>query len=193
MEQKEGNMVHIKDDQRSRKSAELIREGLERCLQRNSFTEITVTEIIKESGVGRATFYRLFDNSCDVLAYQCDLLAGQLVEQFQNIPARKQDFLRFSLDFWLSHHASLEAVFASNRTDILQEAMLNHGEYLIRYFGWQEISQKEMDYFLATASSVLSSMLMVWIKHGKTETAESVYRMYVKAMVLTAKMNTDTR
>lgn len=180
-------MVHIKDDPRSRKSAELIREGLERCLRRNSFTEITVTELIRESGVGRATFYRLFDNSCDVLAYQCDLLAGQLVEQFQNIPAEQKDFLRFSLDFWLTHHASLEAVFASNRTDILQEAMLNHGEYLIQYFCWQEISQTEIDYFLATATSVLSSMLMVWIRHGKTEPAESVYQMYRKAMVVTVK------
>ena len=185
-------MVHIKDDQRSRKSAELIRKGLERCLQRNHFTEITVTEIIKESGVGRTTFYRLFDNSSDVLSYQCDLLAGQLVERFQNIPARKKDFLRFSLDFWLSHHASLEAIFASNRTDILQEAMLNHGEYLSQYFGGQKIPKKEMDYFLATATAVLSSILMVWIKHGKTETAESVYQMYMKAMFATAKMNTGT-
>lgn len=188
-------MVHIKDDPRSKKSAEMIREGLEHCLQNKRFTDITVTEIIQESGVGRATFYRLFDNSSDVLTYQCDLLAGQVVTQFQNVSAKKKDFLRFSLDFWLAHHTSLEAVFASNRTDVLQEAMLNHGEYLIQYFGWQGISQKEMDYFLATATAVLSSMLMVWIKHGKTETAESVYRMYMKAMIATERItnNSDLR
>lgn len=184
-------MVHIKDDRRSRKSAELIREGFERCLRQKPFTDITITEIIRESGVGRATFYRLFDNSCDVLAYQCDLLAGRLVEQFRNIPTGDKNFLRFSLDFWLAHHASLEAVFASGRTDVLQEAMLNHGEYLIRYFDCQEISPKEMDYFLATAAAALSSMLMVWIKHGKTEPAESVYRMYRKALAVTA--NADGR
>ena len=173
-------MIHIKDDLRSKKSAELVRIGLERCLQHKPFTEITVTEIIKESGVGRATFYRLFDNSYDVLAYQCELLSKQLIEQFKMLPEEEKNFLRFSLSFWLEHHVSLEAIFASNRTDILQESMLKDAEYLMQQFGWQEISEVEIEYLLVTATSVLSSMLMVWIKRGMHETAEDIYQMYMK-------------
>lgn len=182
-------MVHIKNDLRAKKSAELIRTGLVRCLRRKSFSELTVSELIEESGVGRTTFYRLFDNINDVLFYECDLLAGKLIQKYREQP-KKTDFLRFSLAYWLEHYLSLEAVFASNRADILQEAMVKHGNYLTEPFQMQNIPEKERDYLMATSTSVLSSMLMVWIRHGRTETVDEVYAMYQKIAEMTYALKT---
>ena len=64
-------MYHIKNDVRSQKSAKFISEGLQKCLAYKTFSEITITDVLRASYVGRATFYRLFDNLSDVLAYLC--------------------------------------------------------------------------------------------------------------------------
>ncbi len=62
-------MYHISKDERAKKSAIKIGNGLLRCLKTKEFYQITVTDIQKTSNVGRATFYRLFDNITDVLSY----------------------------------------------------------------------------------------------------------------------------
>ena len=182
MEHQGVNMVHIKNDLRAKKSAELIRAGLIRCLRRKSFAELTVSELIEEAGVGRTTFYRLFDNICDVLYYECDLLAEKLVKSYRE-QTDNPDFLRFSLAYWLEHHLSLEAVFASNRADILQDAMLKYADYLIPAFALENTAAWEMDYLLAIATALLSSILMVWVRHGKTETVDEIYQIYTDTMV----------
>jgi len=176
-------MVHIKNDLRAKKSAQLIRAGLVRCLQNKSFADLTVSELIEEAGVGRTTFYRLFDNISDVLYYECDLLAEKLVESYReqsDIP----DFIQFSLSYWLEHHLSLGAIFASNRADILQGAMLKYADFLIPPFALERIPEQEMDYVLASATALLSSILMVWVRHGKKESVDDIYRIYTETMDL---------
>lgn len=65
-------MYHIQKDIRAQKSAKLIGEGMLKCLGEKRFEEISVSDVQRASSVGRSTFYRLFDNTADVLAYLCD-------------------------------------------------------------------------------------------------------------------------
>ena len=65
-------MYRIKDDKRVRTSARLIYTGLMRCLGSQRLSSLTVTDVLRSSGVGRATFYRIFDSLTDVLAYGCE-------------------------------------------------------------------------------------------------------------------------
>ena len=61
-------MYHIKKDKRCQQSAQMIIEGLNQCLAEKEFAKITVSDIQRKTGVSRATFYRLFDDTSDVLA-----------------------------------------------------------------------------------------------------------------------------
>ena len=65
-------MYHIKQDRRSRASADEIARGLNTCLKTMPLSAVTITDLHRATGVSRATFYRLFDNIEDVLVYQCD-------------------------------------------------------------------------------------------------------------------------
>lgn len=65
-------MYHIKSDKRCLRSASLIVEALEKLLDEKPFMEITVSDIQRTSGVGRSTFYRLFDNIDDVVTYSIE-------------------------------------------------------------------------------------------------------------------------
>lgn len=54
-------MYHIPNDERSRKSAEKIYQSLRHILFNKRLEEISISDIGKECGVSRSTFYRLFD------------------------------------------------------------------------------------------------------------------------------------
>lgn len=180
-------MFHIKTDKRSQRSARLILEALVTCLKRKPFEEITVSDLQRESGVSRATFYRLFDNLFDVLAYQCEVLTAALVRKYRE-DAGETGFLPFSLAFWLENHMFLEAVFASGRGDILQSALRRHSDALLESFQLPAIPADEMDYFTSTVTAILSSVLMVWVRHGKRESAGELHQTYSRMMRLTGEL-----
>ena len=84
-------MYHVSNDIRSKKSAELIWEGMETCLQEKSLDKLRITDIYQKSFVSRATFYRLFDSVQDVIAYKCDCI-------YQNTCRKQSDkyYLRYA-------------------------------------------------------------------------------------------------
>lgn len=58
-------------NKKEEKTISLILEGLERLLEKKSYTEISVSDIIEESTVSRSTFYAHFKKKDDVLKSVC--------------------------------------------------------------------------------------------------------------------------
>lgn len=184
-------MFHIKNDKRALRSADLIQQGLVKCLKYKEFNEITISDIQRESSISRATFYRLFDNIYDVLYYYCDLLATSMEDHFTKGDSNNiENFLSYSLSFWLDNYEFLEAIFTSNRVDILQTVMQEHSEHFKELLDLRMISKTEMDYFIPAATSLLSSILITWIGHGKKESSEELYKLFVNVINLTSNMFT---
>ena len=77
-------MYHIMDDKRSQLSAQLILTGFKSLLLTEDFELITVTAICREAGVSRSTFYRLFDNTQDVLDYACFCLSKPTLDKLSS-------------------------------------------------------------------------------------------------------------
>ena len=73
---------------------------------------ITITDIQKASGVGRATFYRSFDNINDVLYWQCalhylEVMTGYLREKEKHEgPEDPYAFLTFFFSYWMHDETS---------------------------------------------------------------------------------------
>ena len=72
-------MYHISDDIRAQKSAGHICEALIDYADRVPFEEITVAGLQKHYLISRTTFYRLFDNTVDVLEYMVDKMAREIL------------------------------------------------------------------------------------------------------------------
>ena len=146
-------MIRMKNDKRAKHSAELLLGGLVKCINEKDFTEISISDLQKSSGVSRATFYRLFDNVQDVLAYKCELLAITMETEYKKIkPDEREPFLLFSLRFWLENHAFLDAIFKCNRGDILQNSLLLHTEHLTSEYDLKHIRDRYDLYPLDIAS-----------------------------------------
>ena len=172
-------MYHIKDDKRSKTSAALICEGLNQCLKEKTFSKITITDVQQASTVGRATFYRNFDSLADVLTYQCDLVFEQLFEIHEKKQTQSVDELMFFfIDSWMKQNILLEAIVSSNRTDILYDVYRSKTDKFKKQLSINIVmSEEQLDFLVAIATSCLAGILIVWIQHGKKESAKQLLKV----------------
>lgn len=172
-------MIKVGADKRKKHSAELLVNGLITCMETKAFTEINISDLQRASGVSRATFYRLFDDVQDVLAYQCQTMAAEIPKQYHAVSVKnRESFLLFSLRYWLEQHRFLEAIFVSGRADILQNALLGNAAFLREEFPIEGITPETMDYLISASMSILSGLLLTWVKHGKKETPEQLIEIF---------------
>ncbi len=176
MKQKEHNMYRISNDERAKKSAKKIGNGLLCCIKNKSFTKITVTDIQKASNVGRATFYRLFDNITDVLSYLCDNVFEKVGQEYEKI--NKYDSKETSLRFireWMDNKNLLKAIIDCNRMDFLYNSHAKFiGKNIDFFFPNESIPKEQLNYLLMTMTACTSACLSAWFKNGAYETAEQL-------------------
>ncbi|CAI6243175.1 hypothetical protein NRS6120_05330 [Bacillus subtilis] len=177
-------MYHIKDNARIKESAALIVDGLFRCLEKKDFVELTITEVHKEATVGRATFYRLFDNLTDVLAYQSDLMFQNLFEDmtWQENTDYKGNFMHF-ISYWMEQRILLAAIINSNHLEILygshKRCALTITESITN--SRNGMTETQNAYFRCIQSSVMIGVLLMWFQRGQKETAEELFEIAEKS------------
>lgn len=184
-------MIHVKDDKRSQNSANLLAEGLVKSLQEKEFDNITISDLQKNSGVSRATFYRLFDTVDDVLAFKCEQLAKDLMNSFiQGDNYTNKNFLLFTMNYWIENSLYIEAMYKAKRPDIFQEALLKQTEtdnFVIGSYRYNqetesnnEVLRRKKEYVVSALIGSLSSTLMCWIRNGRKETPEELYATFAE-------------
>lgn len=171
-------MYHIKNDKRAYRSAELISQGLIKCINEKDFIDITVSDVQRASGVGRATFYRLFDNISDVLAYECDLVLNKLNELSNDeLGDAKKSFMAH-IDNWMNHEDILLAIFKSKRIDILFNSYQNHAlSVKEKIYPDIILDETKYDYFCTLLTTMIFSILAKWMMRGKKESSEELYEL----------------
>lgn len=169
-------MYHISNDLRAKKSADKIGLGLLKCLNNKNFVAITVTDVQKTSSIGRATFYRLFDNITDVLSYLCDSVFEKVGLEFKKMTNfnQKESLLKF-IQEWMDNKMLLKAIVDSSRIDILYDSHTKYiGNNLDYFFPGLSINEEQTNYLLMTMTSCISACLTAWIKNGAFESAEQL-------------------
>ncbi len=169
-------MYHISDDERAKKSAQKIGSGLLTCLKNKSFDEITVTDVQKASTVGRATFYRLFDNITDVLSYLCDKMFEKIGSEFERNSKcnSKETSLKF-IQEWMDNKTLLQAIVDCNRVDFLYNSHAKYiGNNVDFFFPNLSIPKEQLNYLLMTMTACTSACLSAWLKNGAHQTAEQL-------------------
>lgn len=165
-------MYHIKEDKRSQRSAQLIVTGMMECLSQKSLNDLTITDIVTRSMVGRATFYRLFDSVIDVLALACDQLFTKLGNRESADPA---SWLLTNLQEFMNHDLLLETLVENHQLQLLydaQDRQLAKLDFLKRHM---TVSDDQADFFLADLTYLLVGTLNTWINHRKRESAKELF------------------
>jgi AcrR family transcriptional regulator len=186
-------MFHIKDDQRSRKSASQIYTAMLGLIGGRGLGKASISDICKAAGVSRATFYRSFDTTIDVLRWKCSLFFTDMMKSYlqtlQVRPETEDSLLLFVLRFCFSDIRIIEILLAQGRPDIIYDCFqecirLMLENYRSRGMNFDGIRN---DYFVSIRTGYLIGILVTWIRNGKRESAEEVCSIVKAQHELVAK------
>lgn len=168
-------MYHLTKNKKTHQSADLIFEALCRLMAEKDFSSITIKELVELAGVGRATFYRLFDSPKDVLQYKCDVQFIALRKSINKYrasehlsgPVSSTMLLKPVLRFWYLDSIIIEVIIKADTIDILLRNLEALFEEVYDRLDDQSGKKKNRDYFIALRTGILFNLLITWVKHKK--------------------------
>lgn len=157
---------------------EQMKKGAISLLTKKNFIDITVTDLVKESGVARASFYRVYKNVGEII----DEIARELVENFKKdiyqtvLDGNFEEIKRKSLSFFTSFKDGNRPI-----TKILPE-----NSYLI-VSKISEVALFDKDFFKDLSHEArymviliiinATALARIWEKDGFRETPEHINQL----------------
>ncbi len=173
-------MYHIKNDQRSIRSCEMLYEGLAELMREQPFNSIKVKDLVEVAKVGRTTFYRNFDEIEDILRLRSDQIFEGLIAYFgayiqinghESPTALLKPLLRY---FYLNSEI-IELLMIANRLDIAQASFRRVLEPFTslreKIYGAEA---EYVDYVLTIRIGMAVNILVHWIETGKKQAPDEL-------------------
>lgn len=172
-------------DRRVIRTKQLIKDALIRLMERKKLAEITVSELAREAGVDRRTFYLHYDNIYDIVA-EIDDEAIQKLEKAVCAwnPAEGQDYFDVYTDIMLSNLSYYERIIKDRSyytlehrcKEIMRNDLLNH---------LRKDSQMDpltRDFYAEYVASGIINMYTHWIRTEKPMPVEQLTQMVREAV-----------
>lgn len=164
-------------DSRQRYTKQCLFETFERMLEEKPVSDIKVSDLCKEAGVSRKTFYKYYADPFMLLsAMQDDLFIGfkQVVEGLpRNIFAIAPELIRFSGE----HRVVMRAAFANRGEGNVIDLIINW-LYLTYREEWElanpNLSSREVRFLFQFVVSGLTGMVELWLVEYPSMPAEKV-------------------
>ncbi|WP_428241387.1 TetR/AcrR family transcriptional regulator [Gynuella sp.] len=180
-------------------------DALQQLLERKPLHAISVIEVTKIAKIGRASFYRHFNNLEDILKWRLDYEDKALSYEFMAIQNQPfADLPLFFLKSWMQRSSLLACLINANRMDILEELLCKDQKALEFVFEGRITDpripyhpqasshailadSRAAGYITVMLSGFLSSILVKWVTEGKKETPEELSHIATTTISTLAK------
>lgn len=167
-------MYHVHSNKRTQRSARLISKALQTLIHQKKFNQITISDIQKQTGIARTTFYRNFDNLIDVLEWRCDAEFAHLFRQLSQgsqFPDERKA-LQFYLTYWAHHSSILIDLISIHRINIIYQCQQKYAARMVDKYGpLNQLSPVDRKYFLSTRVGFVLGIILQWVRTGQQESA----------------------
>lgn len=159
-----------------------ITEGLFFLITKKAFSEITVTDIVKESKVARASYYRNFENKEQIIEVYMDNLRDELMsdipydddEHIFNQENAKAGFEK-ALIYCLIRKADLLILYHNGFGSLIQQTF---NRYIMDFAGNMSMNSIER-YKLYFISGAVTNVLIEWLNEGAKEPPREIASLCV--------------
>lgn len=159
-----------------------ITEGLFSLLRKKPFSEITVTDIVKESNVARASYYRNFENKEQIIEAAMDSLRDELMadisydddEHIFNLDNARNGFEK-ALTSCLIRKSDLLALYHNGFGSLVQQTF---NRYIMEFAGNMSVNSVER-YKLYFISGAVTNVLIEWLSEGAKEPPREIAALCV--------------
>ncbi len=163
----------------------IITDAFIELMREKSFTDITVTDVIKRAGVARASFYRNFGSTSDIL----DSVMESIVRNFREtaLPVicsqdeRKWRAFLFRYIYFISDNQDKLIPRQTVNASTILYRLANAAQDLSQTLVLKSVRDK---YSISSRVSVINSVISLWIYEGKKETPEEIVD-YLMSFILT--------
>lgn len=159
-----------------------ITEGLFSLLRKKSFSEITVTDIVKEANVARASYYRNFQNKEEIIEAAMDSLRDELMADIQYdddehifIQGNARAGFEKALTCCLVRKADLLTLYHNGFGSLIQQTF---NRYIMEFAGNMPVNSTER-YKLFFIAGAVTNVLIEWLDGGAKEPPREIAALCV--------------
>lgn len=170
-----------KENQRVMITKRLLKEGLLRLLAQKPIEKVSVTELCREAGINRATFYTHYETPRDILTEIEHEMADTFANLYRQMGPRNLQAHIEAMAQYFYDHADLLHILIRNSSDrdlalMLQRTYQN--SLNISFFkNVDEEEQKLVSAYIAGGGYLL---LNVWLKDGIQKTPKEIARLVTR-------------
>lgn len=176
-ELKKREVLRMSNEESHQLTLECIRSALIILMKDKPYEKITITEIIKKSGVSRAAFYRNYSSKEEVLKEAMDEIRKKLQEFFSNVLNNENP------EKWLIQLFD-EIKINRRELEILLNANLDY-EKIFEELVFDEQPDNPMYlYRMAMYMSSLWSVVKLWLEGGCNEKAKDLVNLIMETFVI---------
>jgi AcrR family transcriptional regulator len=147
---------------------ESITEALLQLMNVNEFGKITVTDITKEAGVGRASFYRNFGGKEDVIRKRLMSITDEFMERM-NFDFRRDAHKFYITGLFLHLESNRDLIELLRRCNLL---FLIKEEFDRAFL--KRVDKETPKYICYMASGAYYNLFYYWVQNGYKETPEEL-------------------
>lgn len=162
--------MNMNNEEKNRYVRKQLLKTLLQMLKTKQIEEISVSDLVRKAGVGRASFYRNYVSVQDVLLQESDRLMAAWEEQSEADSSASSNSLLISLlDFYKEHKRFYLALYKAGLSDIVMHTIVDT-------FPIDENTPNPAAYLQSSLSYMIYGWIHEWICRGMQESgAELVY------------------
>ncbi len=172
---------------------EKIDRALEELLQKKNYSDITCSDIIKESGVSRSTFYLYFKNKDQVVTHLCDNIFNHVFssnlskEKHHDFSSAKEDDLKHLITHSYCHFLEdkelILSILNSGASSIFLQQLRRRIKPLVTALVEQKIignNDVPLDIKVHQYINGYTALLQYYLRHAESELPETMSEYYFK-------------
>lgn len=159
-------------------SRHYVTEALFRLMEDMPYKDITVTDVAKKAGVGRATFYRYFNCKEDVIYYFFDHASSEFSTAQIYLPRSLKDYesiIRRVVDFIKKYKRRLQ-LLVDARLEYIYTDYVNAGFAALIEEGQDGLTP----YTAAGYAGAVTNITLQWVKNDCRDDEEVVFEAFAK-------------
>ena len=153
---------------------ECITQSLFRLMRRKPYREITVTDIAREAGVSRNSFYRNYQSIEEIVRQFLEGKTSKWWREFIACPDRHSHVICEMLYHFLDMKEEIDLLYRAGLSHLLMEHIVLCGKQSLT-------GELKNTYQTAFMSGGLCGLVNEWILRGMQNTPEEMERMFIEA------------
>lgn len=171
MRQTEKNVSPMSNEGRNLYVVQHITASVLELIQDQDLSDLTISQICEQAGVGRASFYRNFSSKEDVLRQEANRLAAAWKAEYERQEHSDPSELLISLlDFYKLHTPFFLSLYKAGLTEIVLDTILAQSEITPEL-------PNPVAYLKSSVAYMIYGWVVEWFKRGMQESGSELARM----------------